>query len=95
VRVHRHLPTEEASEILTSKRRFQVINLWRPISHPAWDHPLAMCDYRSVDPEKDLVASDLIFPHYKGETFGVKESPKHKWKYVSGLRPDEHVLLKW
>jgi hypothetical protein len=31
----------------------------------------------------------------EGETFGVKHSPDHRWKYVSGMRPDEYVLIKW
>jgi hypothetical protein len=77
------------------KRRFQIINLWRPISHPAFDTPLALCDYRSVAFDKDLVPSRLIYADHEGETFGVAESPDHKWKYVSGLRPHEYVLIKW
>jgi hypothetical protein len=92
-RAHRHLPAEEASERV--KRRFQIINLWRPIENPAWDHPLALCDFRSLDFDRDLVASWLIYPDRKGETFRVQENPNHKWKYVSGLRPDEYVLIKW
>jgi hypothetical protein len=91
--VHRHLPAEEASERV--KRRFQIINLWRPIENPAWDYPLGLCDFRSVDFENDLVASWLIYPDRKGETFQVTENPNHKWKYVSGLRPDEYVMIKW
>ncbi|KAK1221768.1 hypothetical protein PQX77_015424 [Marasmius sp. AFHP31] len=38
-RVQRHVPEEEAESLL--KRRFQIINLWCPISHPALDWPLA------------------------------------------------------
>ncbi|KNZ75561.1 hypothetical protein J132_02501 [Termitomyces sp. J132] len=42
-RVHRHLPPADAEALL--RRRFQIINLWRPINHPAIDWPLALCDY--------------------------------------------------
>jgi hypothetical protein len=93
VRVHRHVPAAEAKARLD--KRFQIINLWRPIQHPAFDTPLALCDYRSVDYDKDLVASKLIFPGRVGETFSVSENPNHRWKYVSGLRPDEYTLIKW
>ena len=59
-RVERHLPADEAPELL--KRRFQIINLWRPISDPAWDWPLALCDYRSIDTENYLVPTTLVYP---------------------------------
>ncbi|KAI1809891.1 hypothetical protein GGS20DRAFT_569956 [Poronia punctata] len=60
-RVRRHLPHEEAEEILKSKVRFQLINVWRPISHPASDHPLAVIDWRSTSPQ-DFVPVDLLYP---------------------------------
>ncbi|KAH9831870.1 uncharacterized protein C8Q71DRAFT_288298 [Rhodofomes roseus] len=91
-RVHRHLPPAEAPALL--QRRFQIINLWRPISHPAYDWPLALCDYRSVDPKTDLVATDLIYPDRKGETNSVKFNPNHKWKYLRGMTPEEFVFIK-
>jgi hypothetical protein len=92
-RVHHHLSEAEASQRV--KRRFQIINLWRPISHPAFDTPLALCDYRSVDADKDILLNRLIYAHREGETLLMLENPDHKWKYVSGLRPDEYVLIKW
>ncbi|KAF9552783.1 hypothetical protein CPC08DRAFT_714305 [Agrocybe pediades] len=91
-RVHRHLPESEAPKLL--KKRFQIINLWRPISHPAWDWPLALCNYRSVDPENDTAPVTLRFPNRKGETMGVKYNPNQKWKYLYGMTPDEVVLIK-
>ena len=92
-RVHRHLPPSDAPALL--ERRFQIINLWRPISHAAYDWPLALCDYRSVDPKTDLVPSDLIYPDRKGETNAVKYNASHKWKYLKGMEPEEFVLIKW
>lgn len=92
-RVYRHLPPSVAPELL--KKRFQIVNLWRPISHPALDHPLALCDYRSVNFEQDLKVVQLVYPDKVGETFSVKYSPEHKWKYLRGMTPDEIVLIKW
>ncbi|KAF8707037.1 hypothetical protein AX14_012789 [Amanita brunnescens Koide BX004] len=90
-RVHRHFP-EEASVLL--ERRFQIINLWRPISVPALDWPLALCDFRSVDPENDLFPVVRFFPHHQSEAYSVKNNPNHKWKYLRGMTPDEFVLVK-
>lgn len=58
-RVRRHVPAGEADELL--KRRYQLINVWRPIGHPASDFPLAVVDWRSTAPE-DMVKVDLLYP---------------------------------
>ncbi|KAJ7278463.1 hypothetical protein C8J57DRAFT_1307042 [Mycena rebaudengoi] len=91
-RVHRHLPAEDVPELL--KHRFQIINLWRPISHAAVDWPLALCDFRSVDPKTDIVPVALVYPDREGETLGVKYNPKHRWTYFSGVTPEEAILIK-
>ncbi|KAF9812707.1 hypothetical protein IEO21_06054 [Rhodonia placenta] len=91
-RVHRHLPPTDAPDLL--RRRFQIINLWRPISHAAYDWPLALCDFRSVDPKGDLVPTTLVYPDRDGETMSVRFNPNHKWKYLRGIEPDEFVLIK-
>ncbi|KAF8629800.1 hypothetical protein AX15_003271 [Amanita polypyramis BW_CC] len=91
-RLRRHLP-DEAPELV--KRRFQIINLWRPIEVPALELPLALCDYRSVDPENDVFAVKFIFPERVGENMSIQYNPNHKWKYLPGMTPDEFVLIKW
>ncbi|KAL0571636.1 hypothetical protein V5O48_010329 [Marasmius crinis-equi] len=93
-RVERHLPPEEAKEILDSGSRFQIINLWRPIGNPAYDWPLTLCDFRTIDRKRDLVPVALIYPDREGETFGVKFSEEHRWKYVKGMKPEDVVLIK-
>jgi hypothetical protein len=89
-RVREHLP-DEAEELL--KGRVQVINLWRPIRGPLRDSPLAMADGTTVVPD-DLVASDLIYPNRRGETYSVKYNPNHRWFYFADMTPDEALLLK-
>ncbi len=89
-RVREHVP-DEAEELL--KGRVQVINLWRPIRGPVRDTPLAMCDGQTVA-EGDLVASDLIYPNRRGETYSVKYNPNHRWFYFPDMTPDEAILLK-
>jgi hypothetical protein len=89
-RVYEHLP-DEADELV--KGRVQVINLWRPIRGPVFDTPLAMADGSTVAPA-DLVASDLIYPNRKGETYAVRYNPAHRWYYVPRMTADEALLLK-
>jgi len=68
-RVRRHLPEEEAEELL--KGRYQIINVWRPIANPASDFPLAVIDWRSTAPT-DLIKVDLLYP--KRNADGVEDN---------------------
>jgi hypothetical protein len=90
-RVRDHLPPEEAEERL--RRRFAIINVWRPIGHPVEASPLAMCDARSIEP-RDLVPSDLVYRDKVGEVYAFSYNPGHRWFYFPRIRPDEAVLLK-
>ncbi|KAG6819919.1 hypothetical protein H0H93_007390 [Arthromyces matolae] len=92
-RVHRHLPPEDVDALLS--RRFQIINLWRPIKHAAIDWPLALCDWKSVDPKNDTLPVALVYPNREpGETYGIKYNPAQRWKYFYGMSPEEAVLIK-
>ncbi|KAH8822924.1 hypothetical protein DL96DRAFT_1619868 [Flagelloscypha sp. PMI_526] len=91
-RVHRHLPVADVPSLLS--KRFQIINLWRPISNPAWDRPLALCDFRSVNPDRDVVPVQLLYPDREGQTYSVRYNPNQRWGYFRGITPDEFVLIK-
>lgn len=82
---------EEAEALLTN--RFAIINAWRPIRGPVRESPLAVCDAQSLRLD-DFVASDLIYPQRRGETYAVTFSPNHQWYYFPDMQPDEAVLLK-
>ncbi|KIK65079.1 hypothetical protein GYMLUDRAFT_159991 [Collybiopsis luxurians FD-317 M1] len=92
-RIYRYFPREEADDLL-SKYRFQICNLWRPISHAAYDTPLGFIDSSTVNYEEDIFPMTLKFPGGPGETFAVKWSPDHHWCYLRGMTPDEIVLFK-
>ncbi|MEU3186552.1 CmcJ/NvfI family oxidoreductase [Streptomyces sp. NPDC006923] len=76
--------------------RFQIVNIWRPLMEPVRNYPLALCDYRSLDPSSDLVATRLKFPEWlkDRESYSVKHNPRHRWHYWRSLSPDEVVLFK-
>jgi hypothetical protein len=87
----RDLMGEQAEDLLT--RRAAIINVWRPIHHEARDWPLAFADARSVGKD-DLIPSDLIFPHRKGEIYLLRHDPAQRWLYIPDLAPDEALLIK-
>jgi len=87
----RDLLGDEADGLL--KKRFAVINVWRPIRGPVYDAPLAIIDASSVA-EGDLVATDLIYPDRTGEIYYVKFNPRHKWFYAPAMSRNEVLLIK-
>jgi hypothetical protein len=89
-RVRDHVGTE-APELL--KQRFGIVNVWRPIRGPVADSPLALCDARSFT-DDDLIASDLVYAHVRGETSTVEYKPGHRWYYFSDMQPDEALLIR-
>ncbi|MDM5179165.1 CmcJ/NvfI family oxidoreductase [Massilia sp. DJPM01] len=77
-------------------RRFQIINIWRPLLAPVRNFPLALCDYRSLDVGTDLVATQLHFPAWlkDRENYSLKYNPGHRWYYWEGMTPGEVVVFK-
>src|SRR5258708_32165886 len=68
----RDLLPDEAETLL--KRRFAVVNVWRPIVGPLQDSPLALCDPRSIAPQ-DLIDTELRYPDRTGETPPMAYTP--------------------
>jgi hypothetical protein len=75
------------------RRRFAIINLWRPINRPALKSPLALADARTVAPAQ-LVATDLIYRDRVGETYSVAHHDAQLWYYFPNMSPGEAILLK-
>ena len=82
-RVRRHLPAEDAEELL--KGRYQIINVWRPIENPASDFPLAVVDWRSTVPS-DFIPVDLMYPKRADSVHDDDDRGKEKL-------PDESALF--
>jgi hypothetical protein len=87
----RDLMADEAPSLL--RRRFSIINVWRPIRGPLEDWPLALCDACSVTPG-DLIATDLFYKDRTGETYSVKHNPAHRWLYAPRMSRDEVLLFR-
>lgn len=79
-------------------RRFAHYNLWRAVSPPPHDAPLALCDSRSVAPS-DLVEADAIMdipgkPESSYVALLMRYNPNHRWAYYSGMSRDELLIFK-
>jgi len=87
----RDLVPDEAAELL--RRRFAIIQVWRPIRHPVETFPLAICDARSLSPD-NLVVSERRYPHRIGQTYAITYNPEHRWYWFPRMRRDEALVFK-
>jgi len=87
----RDLLPEEADELL--KRRFAVVQVWRPIRHPVEREPLAIADARSIG-TKELFPSSRVYPDRVGEVYHCAYNPQHRWYYFPRMLRDEAIVFK-
>jgi hypothetical protein len=87
----RDLMGDEAETLL--KKRFAIVQCWRPIRHPVETFPLALCDARSMVFD-DFVISERRYPNRIGQTYAVKYNPKHQWYWFPLMRRDEALVFK-
>ncbi|RKU41361.1 hypothetical protein DL546_002423 [Coniochaeta pulveracea] len=88
--LQKELPAE-AQEL--AKRRFQIINVWRPIKTIHKD-PLAVADGKTV-PDSDLIPASILLKNgERKESFTVLPNPRHRWFYKYRQTPDEVMLIK-
>jgi hypothetical protein len=79
-------------------RRHAHFNVWRAISAPPQDVPLALCDARSVEPD-DLIVADAVFdeagkPEWSFEGWVVAHNLAHRWHWFSDMNRDEALVFK-
>ena len=69
--------------------------MWRPINGPVEDHPIALCDGRTVDTSK-LVETDMIRGDYTGTLLYPLYEPRNtcRWYYLSTQGVEDVLLFK-
>jgi hypothetical protein len=92
-RARRELEARGLDADLLLRRRFSLVNLWRPIGHPVEKWPLALGDARSIRLD-DLITSDLVYRDRVGEIYALRYNPDQHWFYFPYLRPEEALLIK-
>jgi hypothetical protein len=87
----RDLLPAEADELL--KRRFAIIQVWRPIRYPVETYPLAIADARSLSPQ-NLVISERRAADRIGQTYAITYNPAHQWYWFPHMRREEALVFK-
>jgi hypothetical protein len=91
-------------------RRFIAFSLWRALSPPPQDMPLAICEGRSVRDDEgthntkvdvdEIPTGDALFAPIEGEdnmsaATIFHHSPAHRWWYFPDMTPDEVIFIKF
>lgn len=87
----RDLLPNEADDLL--KRRVAFYNVWKPLTRPVEELPLAMCD-ATTHVDGDLLRMNLKYRERTGEIYVMRHSPQHRWYYFSNMQADQALLLK-
>ena len=82
-------------EVQAQHRRVMVFNVWRPITPPPQDVPLALCDQRTAS-EADGVEGRTVEANFPDGVPYVTSvyNPDQQWWYFSDVTPDEAVVFK-
>jgi len=94
--VEQMLPPQEARFRLG--RRFAIYNVWRALSDPPQDAPLAVCDARSVRAQ-DCVRADQVIdpldgPEQRIENTVFRYSPSQRWCFFPDMTREEAIVFK-
>jgi hypothetical protein len=79
-------------------RRFAHYNVWRALSTPPQDVPLALCDARSVA-AGDLITATAVFdapgqPEWSFEGLLLTYAPQHRWYFFPDLTREDAIVFK-
>ena len=77
--------------------RYAAFNIWRVLSPPPQDCPLAVIDRRTTE-RADVIEGDAVIdadgrPEFRFGSSLYAASPRHRWGYYSDMTPDEALVF--
>ncbi len=78
-------------------RRFVHYNIWRVLTPPPQDVPLAVCEAGSLS-RSDLIEALAVFdfagvPERTADSYVLRYNPAHRWRYFRDMTPDEALIF--
>ncbi|HEY8441436.1 MAG TPA: CmcJ/NvfI family oxidoreductase [Xanthobacteraceae bacterium] len=75
------------------KRRYAIVQVWRPIRCKVVMDPLAICDARSIPPQ-GFILVQRRYPYRTGEVYHIAYHPAHLWYYFPEMERNEALVFK-
>jgi hypothetical protein len=77
--------------------RWALYNMWRAVTPPPQDFPLAVCDARTVSPADEVTVTAVTKERIGDivhDTTGYLFNPVHAWYYYRDMTRDEVIVFK-
>ena len=75
------------------KKRWAIIQVWRPIRGTVLIDPLGICDGRTI-PQKGFILVQRRYKYRTGEVYHIAHNPEHVWYYFPQMERDEALVFK-
>jgi hypothetical protein len=75
------------------KKRWAIIQVWRPIRGTVMIDPLGICDGRSI-PRKGFIRVERRYKYRTGEVYHIAHDPAHAWYYFPHMNRNEALIFK-
>jgi len=75
------------------KKRWAIIQVWRPIRGKVLIDPLGICDGRSI-PQKGFILVERRYKYRTGEVYHIAHNPAHEWFYFPQMERHEALVFK-
>jgi hypothetical protein len=75
------------------RKRWAIIQVWRPIRGKVLIDPLGICDGRSI-PQKGFILVERRYKDRTGEVYHIAYNPAHEWYYFPQMERHEALVFK-
>ena len=75
------------------KKRWAIIQVWRPIRGVVMIDPLGICDGRSI-PQQGFIRVERRYKYRTGEVYHIAHNPAHEWYWFPRMTRDEALVFK-
>jgi hypothetical protein len=75
------------------RKRWAIIQVWRPIRGTVMIDPLGICDGRSI-PQQGFIRVERRYKYRTGEVYHIAHNPAHEWYWFPRMTRDEALVFK-
>jgi hypothetical protein len=75
------------------RKRWAIIQVWRPIRGKVLMEPLGICDGRTI-PQKGFILVERRYKDRTGEVYHIAYNPAHEWYYFPRMERNESLVFK-
>ena len=75
------------------KKRWAIIQVWRPIRGKVMIDPLGICDGRSI-PQQGFIKVERRYKDRTGEVYHIAHNPSHLWFHFPQMERHEALVFK-